>query len=77
MSSLTRRGSLLAATLGASLMVCTSSALALNPQPLPPRHDPLVLVASEINPQPLPPFRHEPSVLGHTLLNPQPLPPRR
>ena len=57
MSSLTRRASLLTATLGASLMVCTGSALALNPQPLPPRHEAFVLGHTMLNPQPLPPRR--------------------
>ena len=43
--------------------------LAINPQPLPPRH-----VDSKINPQPLPPSQAESRV--RIAINPQPLPPR-
>lgn len=63
----------------AAITASRGSAVMLNPQPLPPRYDPLS--AKALNPQPLPPRWN--SVSGMSLnpttakaLNPQPLPPR-
>jgi hypothetical protein len=49
----------------------TAPRAAINPQPLPPRHDGSARIA--INPQPLPPS-HDGS--ARIAINPQPLPPR-
>jgi hypothetical protein len=49
------RNTAIAAITAAAFGASASSAAALNPQPLPPRHGVVML-----NPQPLPPF-HEPS----------------
>ena len=63
----------------ATITASRGSAVMLNPQPLPPRYDPLS--AKALNPQPLPPRWN--SVSGMLVnpttakaLNPQPLPPR-